>query len=154
MSLLCQIACKIIAKPVRNQQQFSVWWQWQKTVNDISQLGLSLCTTWWDVLIRRWPWEEHIYILFQYLYMQNGETPLSSKEKSSFTKSKIRKPGKKLKGSLPPTPNNLITSHFKPIASSSSDVPDETEINVQRGVGEEESVLCILSRSLVTRPPS
>ena len=86
--------------------------------------------------------------------MQNGETPLSSKEKSSFTKSKIRKPGKKLKGSLPPTPNNLITSHFKPIASSSSDVPDETEINVQRGVGEEESVLCILSRSLVTRPPS
>ena len=56
--LLCQIACKIIAKPVRNQQQSSVWWQWQKTANDISQLGLSLCTSWWDGLIWRRHWEK------------------------------------------------------------------------------------------------
>ena len=50
--------------------------------------------------------------------MQNGETPLSSKEKSSFTKSKIRKPGKKLKGYLPPPPNNIITNHIEPISNS------------------------------------
>ena len=85
--------------------------------------------------------------------LQNGETTLSSKEKSSVSKTNIiRKPRKKLKGSLPPSSNNLITSHFKPIARS-SDVPNETETNVL-GVGEEDSVLCILSRSLVTRPPS
>ena len=86
--------------------------------------------------------------------LQNGEATLSSKAKSSVSKTnKFRKPGKKLKGSLPPSSNNLITSHFKPIARS-SDVPIEPEINVLRGVGEEDSVLCILSRSLVTRPPS
>ena len=88
--------------------------------------------------------------------LKNGETSLSSKEKSSITKIKNRKPGKKLKGCtppLPPTPKNLITSHFKPIASN-SDVSDETESYVQRQEGEGESVLCILSRSLVTRPPS
>ena len=55
-----------------SQEPAAVLWQCQKTVNDISQLGLSLCTTWWDVLIRRWPWEEHIYILFQYLYKIEG----------------------------------------------------------------------------------
>ena len=84
--------------------------------------------------------------------LQNGEATLSSKAKSSVSKTnKFRKPGKKLRGSLPPS-NNLITNHFKPIARS-SDVPNETETNVL-GVGEEDSVLCILSRSLVTRPPS
>ena len=86
--------------------------------------------------------------------LQNGEAPLSSKAKSSVSKTnKFRKPGKKLKGPLPPSSNNLITNHFKPIARS-SDVPKETETNVLRRVGEDESVLCILSRSLVTRPPS
>ena len=87
--------------------------------------------------------------------MQNGATPLSSKEKSSVSKTRIiRKPRKNLKGSpLPPTPSNLITNHFKPTARN-SDIPNETESNVQGRVGEGESVLCILSRSLVTRPPS
>ena len=75
----------------------------------------------------------------------------SAKEKSSITKIKNRKPGKKL--THPPTQHNLITSHFKPIASN-SDVSDETESYVQRQEGEGKSVLCILSRSLVTRPPS
>ena len=85
--------------------------------------------------------------------MQNGATPLSSKEKSSVSRI-IRKPRKNLKGSpLPPTPSNLITNHFKPTARN-SDIPNETESNVQGRVGEGESVLCILSRSLVTRPPS